>query len=373
MQGGGMEIIMKHLEHGPVVFLAGEHYDIVWTTSVQGAAWVKSGGREYYDTVTGILRTEDTVHKVTVPKEVLDAEGGYTIFFRQVFEKTSYRPKSDEKAENRSFDFRPVRKNAEVNIYVIGDAHGFYKEAIAEGGYFGDKLDMLVLNGDIADNDIVAQLGGVLEIGFGVTHGNVPTVHVRGNHDVRGSAATLLHRFTGTDKGRFYFDFSAGDIYGIALDCGEDKLDSHIEYGGLNVFDVYRRKQTEFLDSIIGKGDYRKHRRVIVFCHIPLVTERNEPMADIYAEWVRRLNVIRPDVMICAHEHCTDFAAAGGNLFDRATLEFPVMTGSVLEAEWIDEVCCFRDIAGTAVSVGNERILMRVTDFEKKVREEYTI
>ena len=139
------------------------------------------------------------------------------------------------------------------------------------------------------------------------------------------------------------------------------------------MFDVYRRKQTEFLDSIIGKGDYRKHRRVIVFCHIPLVTERNEPMADIYAEWVRRLNVIRPDVMICAHEHRTDFAAAGGNLFDRATLEFPVMTGSVLEAEWIDEVCCFRDIAGTAVSVGNERILMRVTDFEKKVREEYTI
>ena len=97
---------MKHLEHGPVVFLAGEHYDIVWTTSVQGAAWVKSGGREYYDTVTGILRTEDTVHKVTVPKEVLDAEGGYTIFSDRFLKRrrTDRKAMKKRKAAALTFD-----------------------------------------------------------------------------------------------------------------------------------------------------------------------------------------------------------------------------------------------------------------------------
>ena len=48
---------MKHLISGPVVFLAGEHYDIVWTTDEKGAAWVEVGGKKYYDTITRLLQT----------------------------------------------------------------------------------------------------------------------------------------------------------------------------------------------------------------------------------------------------------------------------------------------------------------------------
>lgn len=48
------------------------------------------------------------------------------------------------------------------NIYVVGDAHGCVDTAAETGMFYGDKLNLLVLNGDVADNNMVEQLGEVV-------------------------------------------------------------------------------------------------------------------------------------------------------------------------------------------------------------------
>ena len=36
---------MKYLIEGPAAFIAGKHYDIVWTTTEKGVAWVEINGK----------------------------------------------------------------------------------------------------------------------------------------------------------------------------------------------------------------------------------------------------------------------------------------------------------------------------------------
>lgn len=362
---------MKHLILGPVVFLAGEHYDIVWTTYEKGAAWVEVGGKKYYDTITGIVRSDDTVHEVSVPQSELDKARKYEVSFLQVFERKAYFPITAEVAESKKYDFCPVPENP--NIYVVGDAHGCVDTAAETGMFYGDKLNLLVLNGDVADNNTVEQLGEVVDLAHRITFGELPVVYVRGNHDIRGAASVMLNRYAGTDNGQFYFDFTAGNVYGIVLDCGEDKVDSHKEYGGLCAFDEYRKQQIKFLDEILDKKKYLDFDRILVFCHIEPQAEGNINMSDIYLQWIKRLNILKPDIMICAHEHIIKYFPPKSTFFGKGEIGFPVFVGSIFDEEWKRDICVLNDFAGTAVNFENDGLHLRVTGPEKNVIEQKTV
>ena len=108
-----------------------------------------------------------------------------------------------------------------------------------------------------------------------------------------------------------YYSFRLGNIWGVILDCGEDKPDEHEAYGGTVACHPFRKKQALFLKELAAKADqeYAAEGVVtrLVISHIPF-TEKNSPPfdieEDIYREWTALLQeYIKPHLIICGHTH----------------------------------------------------------------------
>ena len=363
---------MGYILDGSAVYLAEDAYYIIFTTYAQGIAWVKIKDKTYYDHICGMVRSEDTIHKIKVPMSVLDSAGEYSIYFRKIIDRCPYYPKSEAEVESRTYSFSPV-ESVKTNIYLLGDVHDRHEAGVKTGTYFGDDLNMLVLMGDTSENGTKEGAMDAHRLASEITGGSVPVLYVHGNHEARGKFSTELFRFVGVGD-KFYYTFHTGDIYGIVLDAGEDKEDSSEEYGGLACFDTYREEQIDFLDEIIKKGDYKKYKHVLVFLHIQLIEKRNEPMKDIYYRWIERINTIEPELMISAHEHYTDFVPAGSDFFGMIKQNYPVAVTSVHKGEWVDGLYCrLLELAGTAMTLTDNSIKMTVTDTGHTERESYYI
>ena len=134
----------------PVVYAVGKNYQILVPVTCETLMWVSVGDRCYYDDSNGILRSAVTTHKMTVPMDELDREKKYTICYRRIIERKPYFSETGD-IEYYESTFRPIEKSP-VNIYHIADAHNRVEQPVAAGRYFGDDLDLLVLNGDIPNH-----------------------------------------------------------------------------------------------------------------------------------------------------------------------------------------------------------------------------
>ena len=119
----------------------------------------------------------------------------------------------------------------------------------------------------------------------------------------------------------------------MALDCGEDKIDSHEEYGDIADYTSFREAQTIMLKRIIEnkKREYEsegvEHR--IAVCHIPFTIIKHDFADHIYNEWTSLLNEIGIEVMITGHCHKILYYNAGAFIADSKTVAaFPVIVGA---------------------------------------------
>ena len=60
------------------VYMVEDEYQICWSTSTTTAGYVEIGGKTYHDSYAGALNCS-TLHKVTVPREILDTYKDYKI------------------------------------------------------------------------------------------------------------------------------------------------------------------------------------------------------------------------------------------------------------------------------------------------------
>ena len=122
--------------------------------------------------------------------------------------------------------------------------------------------------------------------------------------------AEHLHNYIPTRSGATYYTFRAGCLWGVVLDCGEDKPDTNIEYGGVADFLGFREAQTDYLRGLIQHADTTYNAagitRRIALCHINF-TRTDRPFNDhnpaLYEKWIGCLNEIGIDMLICGHEH----------------------------------------------------------------------
>ena len=303
----------------PTVFAVGKNYNIFVPFDAEVIVWVKVGEHLYYDDCNGILRSNTNMHKVEVPMSVLDKAGEYTVVYRKMIERKPYFPTS-ENERTLTVKFRSVPQSGDIHLYHIADAHNLVKEPVAAGQFFGEHLDLLVLNGDIPNHSgDIKNFNAICEIASGITKGQRPVVFARGNHDTRGIHAEDMPNYIPTLNGKTYYTFRVGCIWGLLLDCGEDKVDTHAEYGGTICFHSFRLRETEYIKQIIknAESEYNadgvKHKLVI--SHIPF-THINEPPFDIeqelYAEWSRLMReYIKPDLLLYGHYHCTEILKPG--------------------------------------------------------------
>ena len=287
----------------PVVYAVEDTYQIVFSTNHPATAWVEIDGEAYYDLFAGSMKSKDTVHKIAVPQEKLDAAKAYSIHA----EKMIYRgPFGGFKGKeiSKSYTFRPVNTADGLVYYTMTDVHHARTGAVAAAKSV-ENLDFLVILGDsvgMTEYEKDAQFSNLLA--HDVTGGQIPVVYARGNHEIKGAYAEVLYKYVGSKNESFYYWFTLSDIFGITLDLGEDHDDGWWEYYGTDRFTLYHEEQTRFLQELVEAKPYEDYRYTLVACHIPiqLVNSRKDHV-QVKAAWTQLLNQIQPDLAVYGHQH----------------------------------------------------------------------
>lgn len=356
----------------PAVFAVGDEYQIMVPVIYRSLMWVKVGDKCYYDDSNGILRSLDKIHRIRIPAKELDRAGKYTVCERRIIWRKPYFPVIEPETQ-KDFVFYPV-KNGNVRAYHISDTHNSVESPVKAAKAFG-KIDFLILNGDIPNHSGKPKyFNTIYDICAQITHGNIPVVFARGNHDLRGLYAEKIADYTPNHNGNTYFTFRLGDIWGLALDCGEDKPDTNAEYGGTICCHAFREKETQFIKDVINHAEEEylavgvKHR--VVVCHFPF-TMRLKPPFDIeeelYTEWAKLLKEnVKPHAMICGHTHDIAVSEIGNEKYDHRGQPCVMLTCA-------EKTKTSEDFAGIGFEFGENKIDVYRTDSTGKVEKFYTI
>lgn len=305
-------------ETAPTVFAVENTYHIMVSIPYPCLVWVKIGEEKYFDESNGIIRSQSLVHRMIVPMPELDKAGKYTVCIRPLIERLPYFSKTAPVKEYE-YSFYPV-PDGKVRAYHISDAHNLIDAPVKAAKAFGD-IDLLILNGDVIDHSgDPSKFENIYIICSELTGGTKPVIFSRGNHDMRGVFAEKFADYTPNSNGNTYYTFRLGKLWGLVLDCGEDKPDEHPEYGFTVACRRFRRRQTEFINRVISEkskeyeGDGVEVKLVI--CHNPFTRKDNPPFdieQELYAHWAELLREhIKPDLMICGHTHDTAVWEPGG-------------------------------------------------------------
>lgn len=298
----------------PGVFLVEQDYEIILLCDKPAMASVVVDGKTFTDNVNGVMRSDTDVHKIKIPMTLLDKAKAYRVHITPLADHCNYYPKPSP-TEAYEYPFTPVPAEGAVKAYVLADTHGQVTTP-AETALAHGPIDLLLLLGDIGDSAATKEQVTTLHyLTAAITKGAFPAVYVRGNHDTRGYMAEHLMGYIPTRGGSTYYTFRAGSVWGVVLDCGEDKPDTNIEYGlpeygGVANFLPFREAQTDYLRGLIEGADTTYNAegvtRRVALCHINFTyTDRpfNDKNPALYEKWIAALNEIGIDMLICGHEH----------------------------------------------------------------------
>ena len=350
----------------PIVFAVNHEYQIMAYVEEASLMWVQVGEHTFYDESNGIMRSDVKIHRVHVPMELLDREKSYKVFVRKVIDRKPYFPEFEDVVE-RAYSFRPVPTEGTVRGYHVSDSHNRIEEPAIAAECYGN-IDFLVLNGDLADHTHSVENCLVFyEIASKITKGTIPVVFSRGNHDTRGLMAERFCEYTPMSQGKTYYTFRVGCVWGMVLDCGEDKVDSHEEYGGTVCFHQFRERETEFIKDVIAHAEDEylaegvKYRLVIA--HNPFTVIHKKPFdieQDLYREWIRLIgDNVNPHALLGGHMHCLKVIRPGDEL-DHFGQTFPTVVGSIVQGH--DPY-----YAGAGFELHEEQMEITFTDSESHI------
>ncbi len=320
----------------PSVFAVCDEYQILVPTKCETTMWIDIKGECFFDHANGVLRSDTPIHKISVPMKLLDEAKEYTVCYRKMIKRKSYFSETQE-VSRIVYPFFPLEKGKEaVRVYHVSDSHSRVGAAIESAMQNGKEIDLFVLDGDVAeDSNTIEKIVGIFEISGSITKGMIPCIYARGNHDLRGLCAEKLPLLTPNKNGKTYYTFRLGDVWGMVLDCGEDKNDDSEEYGNTVCCHTFRKEVTRFIEETVAKGEYKddsiKYRLVI--CHIPFtrINYRNDGLFnienEIYNEWCRVMREdIKPDFILSGHVHVCEVVMPGDPMDNRGQT-FPVILG----------------------------------------------
>ncbi len=297
------------LKTAPTVFAVGNDYQIMFEVEKESLVSIRVGEETYFDESNGIMNSLSSMHRVTVPSALLDKEKKYTICIRPLIERKPYFTETEEIVEF-DYNFKPVPES-NIRAYHLSDTHNRIAEPVGAAKVFSN-IDFLILNGDILDHSgDPSKFANIYMICSEITGGSIPVVFSRGNHDLRGNYAERFADYTPSQNRNTYYSFRIGSIWGLVLDCGEDKDDSKDEYGFTVACHPFRLRQTEYLKSVIANADKEYNaqgvKTRIVISHNPFTENHPYPFnieKDIFTDWATLLKEhVKPDVMICGHTH----------------------------------------------------------------------
>lgn len=324
----------------PTVCIVGNTYQIMTITQRDAMVSVRVGNNVYYNHSNGIRVSSAGVHRVSVPSDELDNACKYTVVVEEMLERKPYFPKISPAIE-MTYNFSPIEKTNDINIYHLADVHGHFDQAVDAVRFCGEAIDLLIMNGDIANSSNTAEdLMLCYKIASEVTKGEIPCIISRGNHDLRGPEAENLAKYMPSDNGKTYYTFKAGCIWGMLVDAGEDKDDSHPEYGGAICCHDFRLEQEKMIKNTIENASNEYDRDDIkyklIISHIPFPFKREAPFdieKQLYSNWSELIREnINPDIMICGHTHKACISECGSE-YDELGQPCTIIVGSDVDED----------------------------------------
>ncbi|MDE7443335.1 MAG: metallophosphoesterase [Muribaculaceae bacterium] len=318
---------------------------VVWATNLPAVSWVELAPDDslhfyaeerpkFFDSLFGRKKT-GCIHRVTLTGLKPDTKYRYRIYSREVFDNGERRVRygnvrASDVYHGKPYEFRTTgaREDA-VHFAIVNDIH---ENADRYNRLFHQvdsaSLNFMILNGDMVNNmDTMPQLyNGFLNVSSDMFARSIPFYMVRGNHETRGKVQhNFIEQFP-SSTGQPYYTFSRGPIFFIALDGGEDKPDSDIEYCDLADFDNYRTRQAEWLKSVVTSDEFLKAPYRVVLIHVPPVGITWHGLAEVQNKFLPILNNAGIDLMLSGHLHRPGYVAPG-----EQGLNFPLIINSNME------------------------------------------
>ncbi len=363
---GVLELSVFTYTSDGVVFAVEDEYQIAWSTSIKSVGYITIGENTYYDQNSG-TNNVSKLHKVSVPMSVLDEAKTYSLHSIPVYSETAYLS-INGKEVTKTYDFRPVNTTDGLQIYNLSDTHEVLSGPSKAGSYYGDNLDLLVLNGDII-NDVSSyyQISLIYKLASKITSGTRPVIFVRGNHECVGKYASSLADYVGSRDGEFYYTVELGDAFIMVLDTINYMEDDYWLVSPQSNFEIVREEESEWLSSLEYFGE--DHEYKLLFAHMAFALTNYSN----YPEWTNELiNATNGkfDVLISGHSHILDYA--------EATIEtntsYPAIRGSIRSNNrYSGEGVSPTTFTGTAIECIDGSITAKFTNAKGKVLEEFLI
>jgi len=311
----------------PVLIENNENYRIIWSTTQFGSAKVvvkqKDGSQKAFsDAVDGVGDFQTRIHRVDVPKALLEAEGAsYCVSSLRTVDTSRYGYKMGEEIVSAPHSVKVNRSKDDIAFLTISDVQGGAKLARTVLDRVDEPYNFVLLLGDYSNdyNSADDYIEPLLCLAYQASKGAIPCLYVSGNHEIKGTWSRLTNKIFPTpspDEQR-YFTYSFGPLFITALFFGDDHSDDMPRYSGLSEFDAYKdREYTWLVNDVLPKQEWKNFRYNIAVTHIPLIRADNDLTVTHFCnecnkthgyklpEFAKVFNeTIKPQVMVSGHTH----------------------------------------------------------------------
>ena len=302
---------------------------VMWETTVPAHCWVEYGTdttqlKKARTIVDGQVVCNNQLHKIRLDSLKPGETYYYRVCSQEILLYQAYKKVFGHTAVSGFSRFTMPRTDGDsFTAVVFNDLHQHGKtfEALCRQ-IEGMNYDFVVFNGDCVDDPVDHNQATrfISQLTEGVHGDCVPTFFMRGNHEIRNAYSIGLRDHYDYPGNKTYGAFNWGDTRIVMLDCGEDKVDDHWVYYGLNDFTRLRNEQVDFLKKELSGKAFKKARKRVLIHHIPLYGNDWPNLCEDL--WRPLLDKAPFHVSLNAHTHQYAFHPKGelGN-------NFPVIIG----------------------------------------------
>jgi len=304
---------------------------IMWLTNVPCLSWVEYGAdslnmQRAQTWIEGEALANNKLNRIRLTGLKPGTRYYYKVYSREITLYKSYKKAFGKIAISEIASFTTFDdKETNFTAVIFNDLHNNFP--------LFDKLvqqiknipyDIVFFNGDCVAN-IQSEKNAVNIISHysrGIGADKVPSIYVRGNHEIRGAYSPFLWNLLGMIDGHSYGAFNIGDTRFVVLDCGEDKPDDNPVYYGMNDFTQFRKDQAEFLEKEIASDAFKSASKRVLINHIPVYGMRKEAFVPCRDEWGDILASAPFDICLNGHTHKYKYVPTG-----KDENNFPVVIG----------------------------------------------
>lgn len=302
---------------------------VMWQTTIPAYSWVEYG----VDTlhlerarllIDGQAEFTQHIHKIRLDGLRPASRYYYRVCSQEILHYGAYNKEFGTLAVSPFYSFTTCADDADsFTALIFNDLH--QNEELFEALYAQVRdveCDFVIFNGDCIDDPKSEEQATyfISRLTEGVGGESVPTIFIRGNHEIRDAYSVGLRQHFDYIGGRTYGAFSWGDTRFVMLDCGEDKPDATEVYYDMNDFTQLRDEQVAFLAKELGSSEFRSAERRILIHHIPIYGMLGRNLCELL--WRPLLDGAEFDVALNAHTHRFAYHRVGSS-----ENSYPVIVG----------------------------------------------